>query len=231
MLVINQLKEFLPNAGMVLPSSTIVLGMQRRDTGIMKAFEVANFAEAGTGPTKAAKAAVDQALAQTFILATSPQMMKELCGEGGGVLHFLGVLRTAVPWAERVGESTFIKFCQCLVDARLAWKKNPRPPFNIIEHSATARAIDDLLEAAGPKWCHADFEIYALVGGFEEDEENDKEEEGGEASGANQAGESSSSAGPSDSTDIEMTDLAEALEEDSQEEELRRGMEEMDLDD
>ncbi|KAI0839196.1 hypothetical protein F5Y06DRAFT_295814 [Hypoxylon sp. FL0890] len=229
-----QLKGFLPTKGMILPVSGPVLGGKRRDTAIMKAFEVAKFAEVGKGPTNTAKSAVDQALAEVFTLATDPQIINHLTAEGGGLFDFLGKLRKAVPWLERTGESTFIKLCQCLVDARLAWKKSPRPPFDINEHSATARSIDVLLDAAGGHWSPAMFEIYEIVGGFDEDEDEDEEEkaeEEGKASGAIQAGKSSSSAGPSGSADMEMTDLAAALEEDLQEEEIARGMEMMEIDD
>ncbi|OTA68475.1 hypothetical protein K449DRAFT_450743 [Hypoxylon sp. EC38] len=171
----NRLKEFLPRTGMVFPSANLVLGARRKDTGVMKAFEVANFAEVRGGPTKTAKAAVDQALAETFTLALDPQIFKHLTTEGEGLFDFLGALNKAVPWAGRVGESTFIKLCQCLVDARLAWKASPRPPFDINQHCATARSIDVLLEAAGGRWSPAMFEIYEIVGGFDEDEDEDVE--------------------------------------------------------
>ncbi|OTA87349.1 hypothetical protein M434DRAFT_15496 [Hypoxylon sp. CO27-5] len=233
----NRLKEFLPRTGMVFPSANLVLGVRRKDTRVMKAFEVANFAEVRGGPTKTAKAAVDQALAETFTLALDPQIFKHLTTKGKGLFDFLGALKKAVPWAGRVGESTFIKLCQCLVDARLAWKASPRPPFDINQHCATARSIDVLLEAAGGRWSSAMFEIYEIVGGFNEDEDEDEDVEGDEVEEekgeqeTSQAGLPSSSADPSSSSvDIQMTDLAAALEEDLQEEELRQGFEEMDLD-
>ncbi|KAI0137625.1 hypothetical protein F4776DRAFT_671026 [Hypoxylon sp. NC0597] len=229
----NFLKEFLPRTGMIFPPASIVLGARRRDVGVMKAFEVANFAEVRKGPTTMARAAIDQALAETFTLAVDPRIFKHLRAEGGGLFDFLGALRKAVPWAGRVGEATFIKLCQCLVDARLAWKASPRFPFEINQHCATARSIDVLLEAAGGDWNNAMFDIYDFVGGFNEDEDDNAggDEEDKDEQEMSKAGPSSSSADPSGSAaDIEMTDLAAALEEDLQEEELRQRVEEMDLD-
>ncbi|KAI2620413.1 hypothetical protein GGR54DRAFT_639450 [Hypoxylon sp. NC1633] len=168
----NRLVDFVPRAGMAYPPLDYLLGRQRRDASIMAALEQTGFAEPRHHPNRETRTTVDQVLADTLMAATEPHAFAYLCGEGDDIIDFLSALRDATPWAMQVGESVFIQFCYCLVEARKAWKRDPRPPYEIGEHSNTAKVIDILLESVGSRWRDADFEIYGeLAGAWYDDED------------------------------------------------------------
>ncbi|KAI1644464.1 uncharacterized protein F4817DRAFT_318777 [Daldinia loculata] len=165
--------------------------------------------------------AVDQALADMFTIGVKPEIINHLTSKDGGLLDFLSALKEAIPWARSLGESIFFQFFERLVKARKEWQENPRPPFDPSQHSRTARSIDNLLRETGDLWSKAEFEIYELVGGWEEDNENDE----------NDDGPSTSNNGLSNDVHTNMGDLTTALEDGIEEENIREGVRKMNLND
>ncbi|KAK6948984.1 hypothetical protein Daesc_009056 [Daldinia eschscholtzii] len=227
MLQQNDLIVFLPHAGMIYPPAGRFLNRQPRDVSVMVSFEKAGFAEPGKGPRRRAKKMIDEALAEMFTLGLQPEIISHLSAGGGGLLDFLSVLKHNVTWAKSIGESTFIQLCERLVKARRAWQENPRPPFDPSQQSKTARSIDALLGATEGYWNNVEFEIYELVGGWEEgDDENENDKNKSEFSTP-----LDSTTGLPDGMQIDMGDLTTALEDFINEEAIREGVEQMDLND
>ncbi|KAI1414976.1 hypothetical protein F5Y13DRAFT_187665 [Hypoxylon sp. FL1857] len=212
----TSLKDFLPRAGLVYEDGYDILGREKRDHKILTAFCKAGFVKIAKGASdKESKANVDQALADTFTVALQPHILDLAQFESRDIYAYLTSLHTNTPWAYRVGENTFFCFFWAVVEARKRWHASPRPPFDINEHSKAARQIDALLEAMGSFYSSADYEVFKLVGGLEDDDdEEDKNEDEGGKDG-----------------DIDMTDVAAALNEDIAEDDLRRGVEAMNIDD
>ncbi|KAF3069822.1 putative glutamate carboxypeptidase 2 protein [Daldinia childiae] len=156
-----------------------------------------------------------------FAIAVEPEIINHLTAEDGGLLDLLSALKEATPWARSLGESVFFQFCECLVKARKEWQGNPRLPFDPSQHSQTARSIDNFLREIGDRWNDVEFEIYELVGGWEEDDENNE----------NDSGPSTSNNGLTSGVDINMGDLTTALEDDIEEDNIREGVRRMDIND
>ncbi|KAI1803626.1 hypothetical protein F4811DRAFT_327141 [Daldinia bambusicola] len=224
----NQLRTFLPRAGMIYPSKRYFLNKRFKDTIVMILLERAGFAEPTKGPRLKAVRAVDEALASIFTIAMKSDIICHLTAEDGDLLDFLGVVKDAVSWAERIRESTFIQLCERLVEARNAWQQNPRPPFDPDKQSKTARSIDALLKAIGNRWNRAQFEIYELAGGWEEDDGDEINENNSDCSTLKVLDSDNRS---SESVQIEMSSLTTALEEVTDEETIREGVKQMDIND
>ncbi|KAI1479254.1 hypothetical protein K445DRAFT_10081 [Daldinia sp. EC12] len=223
----NDLELFLPRAGMIYPPACRFLKRKRQDVRVMISFEKAGFAEPGKGPRRRAKRVIDEALAEMFTLGMQPEIISHLSAGGGGLLDFLCALKHNVTWAKRIGESTFIQLCERLVKARRAWQENPRPPFDPNQQSKTARSIDALLGATEGRWNGVEFEIYELVGGWEEGED----ENGNDKNNSESSTPLDSTTGLFDGMQIDMGDLTTALEDFINEDAIREGVEQMDLND
>ncbi|KAI1464179.1 uncharacterized protein F4812DRAFT_462929 [Daldinia caldariorum] len=206
----NQLMIFLPRAGMIYPPGHHFLQRSRKDNIVMVSLEQAGFAEHSRLPAKKTTRAVDEALASIFTTAMEPDIIQHLTTEDGDLFDFLGVL------------------CERLAEARKEWQQNPRPPFDPDQQSKTARSIDALLSAVGDRWNRAEFEIYELVGGWEEydDEEIDKN-----YSDCSTLEALDDDNGSSESMQMEVDSLTTSLEDVADEEAIKKGVEEMDIND
>ncbi|KAI0839198.1 hypothetical protein F5Y06DRAFT_295816 [Hypoxylon sp. FL0890] len=146
------LRDFLPRAGMVYESDQNLLGRQSRDAKILNAFCQTGFVTiAKDASNKDSMKNFDDILAETFAIALQP--------------HLLDLLR--------LGEATFFCFFWAIVSARQNWNATPRSRLDISMHSKTALQIDALLEKMGVFYSPVDYEIYKLVGGLEEDDDDD----------------------------------------------------------
>lgn len=161
----------LPKAGMVYPpGKSKGLDHDWRDKRVIIAirYEVPLVTDTHQ-MAKATKKAVDELLAAMFTAALEPTILVILT-EKGNLIDYLSEVRKSIPWAMKMGEPTFIKFFEFLVDARLAWKASPRPPFDTAEHCLLAKAIDEFQVRAGP-WNNAEIQLLDVVGGFASDED------------------------------------------------------------
>lgn len=72
--------------------------------------------------------------------------------DDGHFFHYMANIKKELPWAEGLTTSLFnTLFCNVL-EARVAWNANPRPPFDQAEHSRTAKATQRLLDAEPEMW-------------------------------------------------------------------------------
>ncbi|KAI1371790.1 hypothetical protein F4677DRAFT_463706 [Hypoxylon crocopeplum] len=228
------LKAYMPLSGMVYLAQRDLLGRQYRDEKVITALAAAGIISVKPGgiSQRQSKRNTDQALAGVFAAALNPVLVSRLKA-GKDFISYLLAARKTIPWAKLIGEATFISLCRLLANARKAWHASPRLPFAIDEHSATARAIDELLEVVGKKWNDAYFSVYDLAGGFSDDNDEVGEESEDEEMGDTTAGPSAMPSFNADQaeTDIEMGDLAAALEEDTLADEITEGVDKMDIDD
>ncbi|KAL7620755.1 hypothetical protein AAE478_009753 [Parahypoxylon ruwenzoriense] len=195
------LKDFLPNAGMVYPAERNLLGRETRDAKVLGALKNFIAALGGNDSTRALKRAIDLVIADVFIIGTNPSVLSILTAEDGDVLDLLRTMRGVVQWGRDLPESPFYGLCKTLVDARLAWKANPRPPFNVDHHCAAAKSIDGFLEAVRGHWSEPMFDLYGLLGGWEEGDSEEDEEM------VEPAAMSQPNAGPSGDVDVDMMDV------------------------
>ncbi|KAI4593851.1 hypothetical protein KJ359_008892 [Pestalotiopsis sp. 9143b] len=194
--------DYLPKAGLIFADRHHVLGNDRRDAAISRAFRSAGIIAQGSRTKddfRRGKSNVEAFLVDLYFNAAN-EAYKPLI-ESGETLVFETILRENTWWAEgdRLGNSIFAEFFHALVDARSAWKNNPRPPFDLAEHSALAQEIDKFL-AAQENWGlnRAQMAFYEIAGGFAD--------EGGEAEGED---EDSSSFEDSDEDDAPVTRAAQ----------------------
>lgn len=72
--------------------------------------------------------------------------------DDGQFFHYTANIKKELPWAEGLTTSLFnTLFCNVL-QARVAWNANPRPPFNEAKQSSTAKAAQRLLEVEPEMW-------------------------------------------------------------------------------
>ncbi|KAI0169868.1 hypothetical protein GGR52DRAFT_573919 [Hypoxylon sp. FL1284] len=164
------LKDFLPRAGMRYVPGVHVTGRQRRDRQILKGLERSATISAATQKNlKASKRVVDAMLADTLSVGLHPNHIRIL-NESGDLVEFLDSLRLVTHLGSEMSEASFVKLFQVLVDARREWKANPTNFLQDHEHSRTAKSIDELLRQTNDRWNDVHFAFFDLVGGFEEDE-------------------------------------------------------------
>ncbi|KAI0839200.1 hypothetical protein F5Y06DRAFT_295818 [Hypoxylon sp. FL0890] len=173
----NRLTRFLPRAGMIYKDGEIKLGRARQDFNVMIALEHAGFAEVFVDAKSRTKKLVDKAFAEIFSAALRPDILKHLTSEGEGVADFLDALKEAIPWISGFMNGTIYRLCCCLVEARKAWHANPRQPYDPAMHCATAKAIDQLIQASRDRWS-TEFEAYFVLAGSFPDDDMLMEEEG-----------------------------------------------------
>ncbi|KAI1209633.1 uncharacterized protein F4807DRAFT_425697 [Annulohypoxylon truncatum] len=248
----NCLMGFLPRAGMRYPEGNLLVRLQR-DRQILSALKRHEIIKTIHSVSKKQnRDAVDQALADMFTTALQTHIIQ--CQEGwGGAIAVIMTLKRHTPWAAPIHTMPFIHLCCALAKSRHEWHKNPRPPFDISEHRATAKSIDTFLEVVGDDWWDVDHLFFALPEGAKDDSDDEdyekgkegKEDENEEAI-ASPIATSSSNIDPSDNTymdmsdhsdmdmsddsDMNMSDVGEALEEDLAKEDLMKGGQAMDLD-
>ncbi|KAI2782605.1 hypothetical protein F4815DRAFT_504781 [Daldinia loculata] len=205
----KSLLRVLPGLGMNYPHTGYLLGQPRKDDSVVTALEKAGLIPTGKG--KAATSStkpVDEALADMFALGLRPDIKIHLTAQNGGLLEFLSALKKAVPWAQNIGESVFIELCERLVAARMVCRETSSEPWGP-NRCSTATSIDEMYKEIRGLWNIAEFELYEIMGGYEEEDN------------AN---------GPSNAMDVEMTDAPPtALEGDVEEENIREGVRQMNL--
>lgn len=135
--------------------------------------------------TTASKKAVDETLASIFSDALHPTVLQILT-EQHRALDFLTALQLYNPLAAKLGERTFFRLFGVLVEARLAWKTNPRMPFDVNQHCLLAKSIDGFLQQA-PSWTNAELDIYEAVGGYDSEDDDGGENEPDESMSGEQA--------------------------------------------
>ncbi|KAI1655383.1 hypothetical protein F4813DRAFT_391806 [Daldinia decipiens] len=209
----KSLLRALPEPGMNYPHTGYLLDQPSRDDSVVTALEKAGFIPTGKG--KAATSStkpVDEALADMFTLGLRPDIKIHLTAQNGGLLEFLSALKKAVPWAQNIGESVFIELCERLVAARMVCRETSTAPWGP-NLCSTAMSIDQTYKEIGGLWNIAEFELYEIMGGYEEEDEEDK---------ANKSG--------STGMDVEMADAPPtSLEGDVEEENIREGVRQMNL--
>ncbi|KAK6083129.1 hypothetical protein SCUP234_03957 [Seiridium cupressi] len=179
----NQLLiDYLPKAGMLYKSNVLVLSRNARDANLLRALKTASLIGDGKisdEEFKQGKENVKEAIVATFAAAADPNLIGLI--RSGDLLDFESKLRESVPWAvaAAVSDSVFTEFLHALVNARQQWRRYPRAPFDVSQHSPAVLQIDAFLGVAGDDWARAEanHQVYELAGGFEEDEEEDGDEE------------------------------------------------------
>ncbi|KAI1768114.1 hypothetical protein GGR53DRAFT_462637 [Hypoxylon sp. FL1150] len=194
----HYLRSFLPKAGLTWKPDFDVLMERSRDTSALIALKTTVMVSTNTRKeTKATMKVVDEVLATLFTTALEPVIL-QLLTEQHEAFDFFTAVHRSNPLAAKVSEATFVRLFGALVKARKAWKKNPRPPFDVERHSVTAKAVDEFLRQAH-NWTGAYVKVYnivlqdgpddddqdfgdIIVRDEDEDEDDEQDEEMGEAS-------------------------------------------------
>ncbi|OTA68478.1 hypothetical protein K449DRAFT_146044 [Hypoxylon sp. EC38] len=207
------LKNLLPRAGMIYPPGGDLLPRSQRDLRVLIALRQAGIVKTD-GVTKTInKRAVDKALADFFALAAQPYALLHVFFED---MDLPAMTQSTGAWVRHIGQCVFLKLIQRLIDARTAWHENPREPFDMDQHSATAQMIDLFVSSAKGQERAAVLGLFDIIGDHNVDKEDEKDgqEENGEQSGEAQATTSSNSDQPTGGMDVTMTDLEVELQED-----------------
>ncbi|KAK9780908.1 hypothetical protein SCAR479_02094 [Seiridium cardinale] len=227
----NQLLiDYLPKAGMLYKSNVLVLSRNARDANLLRALKTASLIGDGKVSEeefKQGKENVKEAIVAIFAAAADPNLIGLI--RSGDLLDFESKLRECVPWAvaAAVSDSVFTEFLHALVNARQQWRRYPRAPFDVSQHSPAVLQIDAFLGVAGDDWARAEanHQVYEMAGGFEEDEEEDGDEEMAEL------GNPVSSSSNSNNDDDDNAAAATTTPRTGDEETLASRLDEMDLDD
>ncbi|KAF3069700.1 hypothetical protein GL218_07886 [Daldinia childiae] len=209
----KSLLRVLPALGMNYPCTGYLLHRPRRDESVVMVLEKTGLIPTGKGKAATCSAElVDQALAEMFALGLHPDIKIHLTAQNGGLLEFLSALKKAVPWAQNLGESVFIELCERLVAARMVYRETSDKSWEL-NRCSTAMSIDQMYKDIRGLWNIAEFELYEIMGGYEEEDD---------------------AKGPSntmdDTMDVEMTDAPPiALEGDVEEENIREGVRQMNI--
>ncbi|KAI6080200.1 hypothetical protein F4821DRAFT_266121 [Hypoxylon rubiginosum] len=229
------LKQFLPKAGMIWPEELVLLHEERRDRKVLIAMKsMVAISTSTRQETKAAMKAVDEMLATLFTTALQPPVL-QILEEQESSYEFLCVVHRSNALAAKVSEATFVLLFGVLVEARMAWMKNPRNPYDIAQHGITARTIDEFLRQA-PSWTNANIGFYeaALQGGYDHDDMdvkvNKEDQEAQEAQEEDmEMDEPKEAATMQMEIDGEMEDEHEE-EEDEEVNDIARGIDDMEID-
>ncbi|KAK7991664.1 glutamate carboxypeptidase 2 protein [Apiospora saccharicola] len=65
----------------------------------------------------------------------------------GGYLDYVDAVKAQTAWATALTSPVFADFFTALLRARVQWNENPREPLDKSKHSATAKAIQALLDS------------------------------------------------------------------------------------
>ncbi|KAM0807045.1 hypothetical protein AB5N19_07384 [Seiridium cardinale] len=235
----NQLLiDYLPKAGMLYKSTTLLLSRNARDAHLLRALKAANLVGDGKisdDEFKQGKRNVEDAISAIFTTAASPNLVGLL--RSGELLDFESKLRESTPWAvaAAVGDSVFTEFLHALVDARHQWRMNPRAPFDVSQHPPAVLQIDAFLSVVGDDWARAEAnrQLYELVGGFDqEDEEDDGDEDMADLGNPGSSNNNNNNNDDDDDDDAAAaTATTTTIPRTGDEETLASRLDEMDLDD
>lgn len=174
------LYEILPRAGMVVDHTQPFLSSVRRDTLLLKRLRLAGVVGNAffkrneyRGPMNDALTGMMNAAAESEHLRPKSQEEKTDDEKVVPFLTFVEEVQARTTWASSMSASLFVDLFSAVLGARVAWKKNPRPPFAPEQHSSTAIAAQRLLDLAPAIWdtAQTELEFYELAGGFDEDED------------------------------------------------------------
>ncbi|KAI0839197.1 hypothetical protein F5Y06DRAFT_295815 [Hypoxylon sp. FL0890] len=171
----TSLKDLLPRAGMTYSSEEDFLSRRDRDMKVFMALKQAGIINtANDTPEKASEKAVDKALADLFTLVAQPYVMFHILDEG---VDLPGLTQSTASWVRHIAEPVFTQLIQRLIDARLAWQKNPSEPLEIGQHSATARKIDMFMDFVEGQVNSAISGLFDIIGDSSIKEEENSEEQ------------------------------------------------------
>ncbi|KAI1138151.1 hypothetical protein F5Y05DRAFT_413465 [Hypoxylon sp. FL0543] len=216
-------KYLLPQVGMVYPFQKDFLSKEQRDEQVTAALKQAGIIDTGPGASDTTnKKAVDKALADLFTLVAQPYVTFHLPDED---VNLPGMTQRTGSWVRHIAKPVFTQLIQSLINARVAWYKNPSEPFETNQHSATARKIDVFMDSVEGQVDRAISTLFDNIGEYSVKE---YEEDSGEQAGAT----ASSNADRSGSgLDVVMMDVAAVPEEELDQEKLRKGVEAIDIGD
>ncbi|KAI0156798.1 hypothetical protein GGR57DRAFT_501185 [Xylariaceae sp. FL1272] len=151
-----ELIDSLPKRGFIYDSKLRITDRLKRDRAIRRTLKAVPLDLKN-------REAVDKTLASVFVEGRHEDIIK--------------IARLS--WAKDLSDFTFYDFILKMVDARKAYNANPRPPFDVSQHSETARAIDELIALAGSNWntMNTDLALFQLAGGLDEGDEEDEDAE------------------------------------------------------
>ncbi|KAI1077140.1 hypothetical protein F5B20DRAFT_553329, partial [Whalleya microplaca] len=162
--ILRFLTNYLPAAGMVYSDNRRITQRDLHDTYVLESLRKAALVpkdDVSGLVAKEAKLAVDQALAGSIALLTMKQdvvtLLKDSADnyEDWGLFKSFDEIKGRTPWFKDLSSTIFLNFFYQLIEARAAWHRNPRPPFDVNQHSLTAKAIDAFFQAAGDDWATA----------------------------------------------------------------------------
>ncbi|KAI0003466.1 hypothetical protein F4779DRAFT_621891 [Xylariaceae sp. FL0662B] len=166
--------DFLPKAGMTYLAVGRVHKRQQRDRVVYDAFKAKGIITGlSNAEIKDAKMKIQNCIKGTFVLAVLEKMLRQLktgTTDQDGFYSFFSELKEAEAYAEHMPKPAFIEFFFRLVEARVAYKRNP---FNSVQEVCElADIIDGFLEQIGDDWARlaAGFEFFAQQGGLDKDE-------------------------------------------------------------
>ncbi|KAI1404809.1 hypothetical protein F4819DRAFT_483302 [Hypoxylon fuscum] len=146
-----ELNHLLPQEGMTYHVNRDRDSEREYENKAVNALNRAGFVNTRRDPAseKRNKQAVDLALAHAFTVALRPSIFRKLKTGLQGAARFLLALRRELRWTQRLSKPDWFMFCQNVIAARRAWKRNPRLP---LQNSATAKSIDKFLTRAAERW-------------------------------------------------------------------------------
>ncbi|KAI1270344.1 hypothetical protein F5Y18DRAFT_434743 [Xylariaceae sp. FL1019] len=158
---VNNLIDNAPKRGMIYADKFRITSRDKRDHAIRRALRT-------VGLKATDRDGIDRAFASVFVEAIDEEDHLVL-------FKFADALKPRLRWTQELSDADFYEFIVKVVDARRAYKASPRPPFDISQHSETARAIDELLAAVGTSWdtINTDLTLFELVGGNDDDDAED----------------------------------------------------------
>ncbi|KAI1075157.1 hypothetical protein F5B20DRAFT_560939 [Whalleya microplaca] len=151
----RKLMDLLPKAGMVYPGVSSVHARPERDEAIYDALETKGIIKytSNKGFVQA-MADIREYIKGTFVLAMIEKIRENLDEgptERENLHRLFGKLKQSESYASEMDKPRFILFFCCLIEARLAWKAHPVPPFPTEHHSELVRTIDEFLICVGEK--------------------------------------------------------------------------------
>ncbi|KAI0471567.1 hemolysin-III related-domain-containing protein [Xylariaceae sp. FL0804] len=157
-MVRHDLRANLPRAGLIFAGGVRITDRGRYDEKIRNAMIPIYLND----DRRKVRQRYDIMLERAFQFAARPEFIDLLVArspfEECGNEKYLETLRSRIPWASRVPLTAFKQFFSRMIEARRAWRLNPRYPYEESQQSRVARAIDHFIETAGNKWDDASYE-------------------------------------------------------------------------
>lgn len=150
-----RLTDIMPDGGLLLQKTQVMSSMSAdqkarnafKFTGIIVGF--------GTKNIEKNRLNIDQAVAQLLERGCKQDSIAFYNGRPdgrGGFLPYLIELRATSTWSSKMPWPVFAEFIYRLAKGKMEWEKTPQYPFDVAEHSATARQIEVLMERLPDFW-------------------------------------------------------------------------------